>query len=433
MRKPRVPSYRLHKPSGNAVVTLAGKDIYLGTYNSTESREAYDRRIGEWLASGRQAPAPSASGDNGLTVVELIARFMTHASTFYVRPDGTPTSEAATLAAAMGPLKALYGSTSAIDFGPMGLRAVREKMISMGWSRKSINHQIARIRHMFKWAASQELVPASIHVALATVAGLKAGKSAARETAKIRPVPKPMLDATIEHMPPVVRDMVLLQLVTGMRSGELLTMRTCDIDTSGDVWTYTLAQHKTAHHGHTREVMIGPRGQEILANRLRPNVREFIFRPEDAEAWRKEQCKTHRHPSVRKSRRISDRKLNDRYSVVSYHRAIAYACVKAYPLPDHLARQRVAAAGRKEKSTRWETLGEWKDRIGTDGWKAAKAWRKEHHWHPHQLRHNAATELRREFGIEAARIILGHRSAAITEVYAEQDRSKAQEIVRKIG
>jgi hypothetical protein len=59
MRKPRVPSYRLHKPSGNAVVTLAGKDIYLGTYNCPESREAYDRRIGEWLASGRQAPAPS--------------------------------------------------------------------------------------------------------------------------------------------------------------------------------------------------------------------------------------------------------------------------------------------------------------------------------------------------------------------------------------
>lgn len=433
MRKPRVPSYRFHKPSGNAVVTISGRDIYLGEHGTAASKEKYDRHISEWLAGGRLALAPSASGENGLTIVELIARFMTHATMFYVRPDGTPTSEAKTLAAAMGPLKTLYGSTPAADFGPMKLRAVREKMIAMGWSRKSINHQTARIRHLFKWAASQELVPASIHVALATVAGLKAGKSAARETAPIRPVPMAMLEATIKCMPPVVRDMVLLQLVTGMRSGELVKMRTCDIDTSGDVWTYTLAHHKTAHHGHVREVMIGPRGQEILAKRLRPNVREFIFRPEDAEAWRKEQCKTHRHPSVRKSRRISDRTLNDRYDVGSYHRAITYACTKAFPLPDHLARVRVAAAGRKEKSTRWETLPEWKDRIGTDGWKAAKAWRKEHHWHPHQLRHNAATELRREFGIEAARIILGHRSAAITEVYAEQDRSKAQEIVRKIG
>ncbi len=38
-----------------------------------------------------------------------------------------------------------------------------------------------------------------------------------------------------------------------------------------------------------------------------------------------------------------------------------------------------------------------------------------------------------EFGIEAARIILGHRSAAVTESYAELDRSQAIEIAAKIG
>ena len=51
------------------------------------------------------------------------------------------------------------------------------------------------------------------------------------------------------------------------------------------------------------------------------------------------------------------------------------------------------------------------------------------HWHPHQLRHNAATFLRKEFGLEAARIILGHKSAAITEIYAELDREKAIEVI----
>jgi integrase len=55
------------------------------------------------------------------------------------------------------------------------------------------------------------------------------------------------------------------------------------------------------------------------------------------------------------------------------------------------------------------------------------------HWHPHQLRHNAATTLRREHGIEVARIILGHRSAAITEVYAEVDHTRAIEVMAKIG
>jgi len=48
-------------------------------------------------------------------------------------------------------------------------------------------------------------------------------------------------------------------------------------------------------------------------------------------------------------------------------------------------------------------------------------------------RNAPATELRKEFGIEAARIILGHRSAAITEVYAEKDEQQAIEAMMKIG
>jgi hypothetical protein len=41
--------------------------------------------------------------------------------------------------------------------------------------------------------------------------------------------------------------------------------------------------------------------------------------------------------------------------------------------------------------------------------------------------------LRKEFGLETARIILGHRSAVITEVYAEQDKEKALEAIVKVG
>ena len=48
-------------------------------------------------------------------------------------------------------------------------------------------------------------------------------------------------------------------------------------------------------------------------------------------------------------------------------------------------------------------------------------------------RHNAATFLRKEFGLETARIILGHRSAAITEVYAEMDQQKALEAIVRVG
>ena len=55
------------------------------------------------------------------------------------------------------------------------------------------------------------------------------------------------------------------------------------------------------------------------------------------------------------------------------------------------------------------------------------------HWHPHQLRHNAATILRKEFGLETAQILLGHRKADITQIYVERDLNRALEIAAKIG
>lgn len=54
-------------------------------------------------------------------------------------------------------------------------------------------------------------------------------------------------------------------------------------------------------------------------------------------------------------------------------------------------------------------------------------------WHPHQLRHNAATNLRKEFGLETARVILGHRSAAVTTIYAEADQQKTIEAMLRVG
>ena len=54
-------------------------------------------------------------------------------------------------------------------------------------------------------------------------------------------------------------------------------------------------------------------------------------------------------------------------------------------------------------------------------------------WSPNRLRHSAATEIRSEFGIEGAQVILGHSSADVTQVYAERDRRLAADIARKLG
>ncbi len=54
-------------------------------------------------------------------------------------------------------------------------------------------------------------------------------------------------------------------------------------------------------------------------------------------------------------------------------------------------------------------------------------------WSPGRLRHNAGTEVRQEFGVEAAQLVLGHRKLSTTEIYAEKNREKYQQIIRKIG
>ena len=80
-----------------------------------------------------------------------------------------------------------------------------------------------------------------------------------------------------------------------------------------------------------------------------------------------------------------------------------------------------------------ETIEKWQARLSKQQKAELRQWKRNRFWHPHQLRHNAATELRKEFGLESARIILGHRSAAITEVYAELDQEKAISAMLKYG
>jgi integrase len=74
-----------------------------------------------------------------------------------------------------------------------------------------------------------------------------------------------------------------------------------------------------------------------------------------------------------------------------------------------------------------------RSRMSPEQLEELKKWRKEHRWSANQLRHSAATHLRNEFGIEAARVVLGHSSAEVTEIYAELDMAKAAEIMGRVG
>ena len=51
----QVPSYRLHKQSGQAIVTLNGRDVLLGKHDTKASRDEYLRVTNEWRVSKRWA------------------------------------------------------------------------------------------------------------------------------------------------------------------------------------------------------------------------------------------------------------------------------------------------------------------------------------------------------------------------------------------
>ena len=88
-----VPKYRKHRASGQAVVTLNGRDIYLGPHGTKASKREYDRLTSEWLANGRGLPPGQASD---LTVAELLLRYWQYAQGYY-RKNGEPTSEISAL------------------------------------------------------------------------------------------------------------------------------------------------------------------------------------------------------------------------------------------------------------------------------------------------------------------------------------------------
>ena len=113
--------------------------------------------MAEWIAAGKQLPAePSA-----ITVKELLARFWTYAEQYYRTLTDGRNKELEQFTLALRPLKELYGETPAVEFGPRSLKAVRQKMIEKGWCRPYVNKQVNRIRHVFKWAVSDELIPGS--------------------------------------------------------------------------------------------------------------------------------------------------------------------------------------------------------------------------------------------------------------------------------
>jgi len=403
----RVPKYRHHRQSGRGIVTLDGRDFLLpGPHKSDESIAEYDRLIGEWISNRRTLPASRMPVEvaEGLTVRELAARYITErVRTRYIK-GGAPTSEQTLVALALRPLLTLYGDLPAKDFKPSSLKAVRHRLLEHRrersgnpLTRKSVNDHIVRIRAMFAWGVAEELVPHAVHAAIKLVDMLEPGRTTAPDNPRVRPVPQEHIDAVRPLVSRHVRAIIDVQLASGMRPGEVCAMRGCDLTMPADsdaLWEYRPASHKTEHHGKERIIFLGPRAKAVVAEFLRGDPSAYLFSPRDAVAEQlaaKTAARTtplscgNRPGSNTRKRPM--RAPGAAYTTVSYNRAIRRACEQAGVSP----------------------------------------------WHPHQLRHNAATLLRREIGSEHARVVLGHNSLAMVDIYAEIDREKAKDAMKRFG
>lgn len=389
-----LPAYQKHS-SGRARVRTydsSGKRIEIvlpGEYGSDESKTEYERILSRLRAGNGNLPAEKAASD--LTTAELVARFMAeHVEHHYRRPDGTPTGEKANWIMTVRPLVRLFGSKPACEFSPLDLRTVREALVSGSWmtteekekrrstrggdgttGRKETNKRIGRIKKLFKWGAEMMLVSPTVWHGLQAVSGLQAGRGQARESVEIEPVPLEVVETTLPCLPEVFADIVRTQMYSGARAGEILKMRTCDIDrdTAKDVWIFAPSSHKNAWRRHKRKIVFGPRAQLVLRKYLTLDAPEaFLFRP-----------------GMGRTRKQTN--LRPCYNVVELDKAIGRACVKA-GVP---------------------------------------------HWSSHQLRHLAARLAEKEISIEGARAYLGQKSINMAAHYSGIDVKAAAEVARRIG
>ena len=287
-----------------------------------------------------------------VSVHEVVLAFMRHAETHYLK-NGKLTDEYHCLKSAACPLVHLYGETDAAQFSGPALKAVRLRMIELGWSRRYINKSVGRIRLMFRHAVSDDLIGPDVLAKLETVAPLLKGRSAAVELPRRTAVPQENIEAVRNDVNPHTKDLIDLALLTGARPGELCGLTGEMLDRTGEVWTATLGDHKMIHLGQARVIGFGPQSQLILRRYLKADPTQKLF------------------PIQRRT----------------FSENIKASCL----------------------------------RLGLPVFTG--------HW----LRHNAATDIRKESGLDGAQAVLGHSDAKTTEIYAHLDTSRIVEIARKRG
>lgn len=312
------------KPDG----TKGYRRVYFpGEHNSTESREAYHRALAEWESQNRKTPVAIVSATRqttGPSIAEVLRDYWRHIQIEHVNSVSAQDH----VRQAVRPLNRLFGTTPAAAFTLRDLETVRAEFIKAGNCRTTINGRVQILISMFKWAAGRGLVPKSVRDDIRDIEPIKRGRYGVREGRKVRPVPREVVETVRPYLARQVAAMIDLQLLTGARPGEVVGLRWCDLDTSEPVWSARLAEHKNAHRGMERVILLSPEAQALIARfRFGKGDHDPLFSPRDAERERYAKHDTHRHQPV--STPKTARSLRPCYGVDEYRRAIARAGTRA--------------------------------------------------------------------------------------------------------
>lgn len=354
-----------------------GKRTYLpGAHGSPESISAYKQFIRE-TCGGAAVTDPSRPKPEGISA--LIELWLAHAEIYY----GGQGAYENTLHS-LKPLLHQFGATPVERFGPLKLKELQQILLAQDRSREYINRTTAHVKRMFRWALSEELVSAAICQGIASVPGVRKGRTSARESEPRLPVAWHDVLPVLSHVSETVRTMILCEWHTGVRPQSVCLAKPEQFDTSVIPWMWK-PRHKMEYAGQSLTVFVGPQVRKLLADRLEATApSDYLFKPEAARR---------------------NRRYGKFYRRNSYAQAIARGI------------ERANAQRRVENELLPE--GQRKPLIP--------------HWTPHQLRHAKATAVRAKHGIEAAQAMLGHSSIEASQIYAQRQAGVARKIAEEEG
>lgn len=348
-----------------------------GLHGSDEANEAYRRFCVDWVAGA----VTLVDGGSATTVAVLVAEFLKHCATYYVK-HGKRTSEYYSCRSAVSFLARCAGTKKTADLTTDDLRTILRLMEeSLALNTCQAYHN--RILMCLSWGVShrgssgQPLVPVIVLHNLREVPALESGRSRARQTEPVTSVAWAIVEQTLPHLganrerQSILEVLVRVHWLTGMRSTEILSMRPRDLDRSRPEWCYTSPDKMQHRRGRSktarrRNYWIGPQAIALISPLLAncPDDRPIFALP----------------------------RLRGRGVVLldknAYGRIISKACKLAGVTP----------------------------------------------WHPHQIRHSRATEVERIYESDAAAAAaIGDSPNVTREVYIDPSDVVRRRIARETG